>query len=97
MHDPVIELNGQTLALLDTLKNYKADQSFIETHFNVEIENGKALAEHLPPFQFQLKERTWGTKSLFLQIRIFPALPGRRCFFSGSECRGDFKSVNERF
>ncbi len=54
--DPQFELNDQTLALLDGFKKMNFESGWIDYHVFVELENGSAVAEHLPPLFFHLRE-----------------------------------------
>lgn len=54
--DPLFELNDQTLALLDAFKKMDVEKGLIDYHVFVEVQNGNAIAEHLPPLFFHLKE-----------------------------------------
>jgi hypothetical protein len=54
--DPLFELNDQTLALLDGFKKMDFEKGWIDYHVFVEVENGSAIAEHLPPLFFHLHE-----------------------------------------
>lgn len=54
--NPLFELNQQTLAVLDALKKLSVEKGFFEYHLFIDVENGKAVAEHLPDFHFNLQE-----------------------------------------
>lgn len=54
--DPLIELNQQTLALWDAIKKLDVESGLINYHVSLEVQNGSAIAEHLPPVFFHLKE-----------------------------------------
>lgn len=56
LKNPLFELNRQTLAVLDSLKKLDVEKGFFEYHLFIDVENGKAVAEHLPDFHFNLQE-----------------------------------------
>lgn len=54
--DPLIALNGDSLQLEELFKKLESSDSLLNYHVQVEVDNGCAISEHLPPLYFDIRQ-----------------------------------------